>query len=174
LAPPTLRLEDDARDAMLEFGREIEVLQRENQEFASIRPFASKAVEQTMRISGVMTLFDNPVAGSIDKETAERAVTLVRYHLSEALRIAEKTPVHELFVKAEVVRNWISSHWYEPFISRADVQQFGPGPVRDSKLLKQIFKVLVEYEVLRPCSEPKEINGKKRREAYELVQQSGN
>ena len=50
--------------------------------------------------------------------------------------------------------DWLNSKWMEPFISLRALYQFGPNPIRTSKVAKQVAKTLEEHGWLSRVKQP--------------------
>ena len=84
-----LNLSNEARAALIDFSDDVERRQLKGKDYEAITGTASKSAEQAARIAGVLTLWQNLDAISIDLLEMEQAITLARYYLDEAKRLVE-------------------------------------------------------------------------------------
>jgi hypothetical protein len=129
LQPRDLTLTADAKKAWVEVHDAIEADMSDGGEFASVRAWAAKAPAQTLRIAGVLTLFDDSDAGVIHAETIDRAAMIVLFALGEAVRIVGTASVPPQIRNAEALLTWCHAEKKSLLHSRAALQ-FGPGRIR--------------------------------------------
>lgn len=89
--PQVLVPTDAAIEVLKAFYMEIEPKQKAGAELSSIRDFASKVVEHSVRIAAVLKAFEGSDGLSIDAETMERAIKIGRFYLANQARTTEKT-----------------------------------------------------------------------------------
>lgn len=95
LEPKIISLDEKAKQRWIEFHDETEKKMNEDSEFYPIKPFASKASEQVLRIAAIFAFSESAFKSEIDPRISlhqiERAITLIIYYLDEALRILGKS-----------------------------------------------------------------------------------
>ena len=113
LEPRLLPLSEDAQNDLRSFYNSVELQQRENEVFAGIRGFASKAPEQAARIAAIMTIYDDLHAVEVPKANMDNAVGLMRWYLEEMRRITAGHIVPDEIRLAEELRIWLVGSWRE-------------------------------------------------------------
>ncbi|MFZ5635572.1 MAG: DUF3987 domain-containing protein [Pseudomonadota bacterium] len=127
LTPRTLVLVPDAKAYWIEVANSIERDMRGD--FQGIRPWASKAGAQILRIAGVLSLVDDNRADVIPLEKVERATSLMQHYLHEAARINGTAIVPRRIEDAEALIQWCR-RTRRSWLYSADVLRFGPGAIR--------------------------------------------
>lgn len=167
---PILQLDPKARDLWISFYNEIE--QALPERYATIQGFASKAPEHAIRLAAALTLFTSPKESGIPCAAMETGIDLVRFYLSEHLRLEVGRP-DELDEATQLMMNWIRDKWGEPIISMADITRSGPPPIRKRKDAISAIEVAVETGHLRPLSGSHQVKGVTRRQCFEVVSDQG-
>jgi transcriptional regulator with XRE-family HTH domain len=83
---PTLTFSTAAKNTWIQFFNHVESGLTKDSFWFSIKDFASKAAENTARLSALFHLFEGK-EGSIDSEDVERAAEIMRWHLFETRRL---------------------------------------------------------------------------------------
>ena len=127
LQPRVLTLAPDAMAYWVEVKNAIEAAMLGD--YAGIHAWASKGGSQVARIAGVLTVAENPDAGTIHRDAIERATTLCLYHLDEAARIIGTSRVPPKVKHAELLRAWC---WEteRPLLYSRDALRNGPNAIR--------------------------------------------
>lgn len=167
LDPPVIRLADDARVLLQSFYLEVEKAQGPGRDLSDVRPFASKAAEHAARLSGVMTLIEDPNARDVSGETMADAITLVTFYVAEARRLANGATISAETAETERLRRWLLENWAEPNISASDAAQ--RGPFKETSRAKKALKTLESFGWVIPIEGGGEVLGKHRREAWRIV-----
>lgn len=123
--------------------------------------------EHAARIAGVLALVEDLHRRSIPKRSMEAGIALCEFYLTEALRLFEAGACDPDLVLAEKLLSWALAQG--EYIHLAQVYQFGPNALRDAKTARRIAGILQDHGWLR-SAEGKEIDGMKRREAWQVVQ----
>lgn len=146
LAPPALPLESDALAAWIATHDAIEAELGKGGDLQEIKPTAAKAGETVLRIAGVLAVIEE--AGAITRPIIERAATLVRWYLAEALRLTNPTKADPRLVNAQRLFDWMRANGWEHFEART-LQREGPRFARKSAAQRdQLLAVLVEHHHL--------------------------
>lgn len=169
LAPRDLPLSPEAKAMLIEFYNHTETEQGPGGTFADIRGFASKAAEQAARIAGVMTLWEDLDAEEVPGSAMANAVELVRYYLSEALRLCGEPEVTLELSRAVKLRDWLRDEWSYSDIAQPEVLKRGPKCVRDVKTAARTLDILCEYGWLERLEPGTVIRGEKRKRAWRIV-----
>jgi hypothetical protein len=105
----SLRLSEESLEVYIEFCNEVERELGVGGIYQPIKAFAAKIAEQSLRISGVFTLFENSCAEFIDEETYEKGVTISRWYLQEVVRISKNDVVEDVSRHQQEVLNILKS-----------------------------------------------------------------
>jgi hypothetical protein len=171
LDPRLLPLSALAREALIAFANSVEVAQRRGGSLDSIRGFSSKAAEQVARIAGVLTIYEDTEAGCVDLPAIEKAIVLMTWYLNEAKRLLDSGKVPEDLLHAERLRTWLDDHWGDEPIDVRSVVRRGPGSIRDTQRVRQLFKILEEHGWLVPLAGGRLIEGKPVGQSWRIIRQ---
>jgi hypothetical protein len=151
LSPKNLSLDSQAKEVWKEFHDELDRGMRKDGPYRAIRRSANKAAEQALRIAAVLTLFDNADATVIVLETLERAITLTRFYLDEAIRIMELSCIDQDLELAQKVEEWMKKKTTETgadkIFSLQEIYQCGPREVRSKKAALNIMQILADHGI---------------------------
>ena len=143
LLPRRLRWGDSA-SLILDEATRVELAQREGGEYFNERPFAAKAAEHACRIAGVLTLVSNPMLHVVPVDAMAGAITLVRFYLSEQLRLSAASSADVSLGHARLVLEWIRTKGLTEF-SKRDVMWKGPHAIREATQATVALDRLVEF-----------------------------
>jgi len=129
LEPRSLTLSPGAKSRWMSIHNAIEGDMKEDGDYSSVRPWASKAPAQCLRIAAVLTLISNSDAGVINTEAIDQAASLVMFSLSEAVRIVGTSAIPIEIRHAEALLAWCHGSGRTLLYSTAALQ-FGPGAIR--------------------------------------------
>lgn len=166
LAPRKIRLSKKAIVVFIEFHDEIEALLADGKKYHPIREFAAKAAEHAVRLAATISLFHNRGVEEITAPRMRDGVTLARFYLHEALRIAVAEGDPDL-VLAEKSLAWLQRRG-EVVVGLSEMYRFGPPDLRQAARARKIAGILVEHGYLAPIEGGAEIRGKVC-EAYRLI-----
>lgn len=170
LEPRILTLSPEAKAALIEYADDVERKQSKGSKYEAITGTASKSAEQAARLAGVLTVFSDITASQVAAETMNSAIRLARYYLDEACRLVEVAISSTEMQTADKLLKWISqNHGVQPFLF-SDVLQNGPNNIRDSKRIKSLFAILIEYGWLIKLPNSTIVEGKPRNTAYRLAE----
>ncbi len=170
LEPRPLKLRPDAKAKWIRFHDHIESLCGDGRELASIRGLAAKAAEHCLRLAGVLATVEAARTDEIQLHHIEAAILLIEHYLSEALRLFEASGDNPDLRLAEKLLTWLSSRSSQSsrlFYPRQIYQQ-GPRPIRDKATALRILRLLHDHGWIRTITNPIEIDGALRRNAWEL------
>ncbi len=166
LKPLALDMDGDAYNAWAKFSEYVEKEQRPDGRYSEIKPFASKAAEQALRLAGVFTVIEKPGGTNrIDGETMARAVTLMRFYADEHLRLIEQASANPQLTSAAIMIEWIKAN-RDLFVYKNDLHRNGPNALR--KDVAEVLKTLCDYGHIQPVK-PRMINGSMRQNCYEVM-----
>jgi hypothetical protein len=163
----------EARECWIRFANHVEAQIGQNGDLAPVRPFANKLAQHAARLGAVLALVDDLKAPDLSRAYLERGIVLAEHYAAEALRLAQVGAVDRDLALAEEVLGWLLSSWKEPFISLPDIYQLGPVKVRDAKTARPVVAILEEHGWLLRQEGGAENNGQRRREAWQIVRDSG-
>ena len=133
LAPAMLTLSPEAKAAWVSFHDAIESMLSTGGELYDVRDVASKTADNAARLAALFHTFTGSI-GPIDLDAMEAAASVTAWHLSEARRF-----LGELAMPAELANPARLEKWLIEYCKREntdkvptrEVQQFGPGGLRD-------------------------------------------
>lgn len=171
LNPWRLYLSEDARARLVGYYDETEQAQAAGGPLEMIRGHASKTAEQAARIAGVLTLWMDLGRREVSPEAMGCGIALARYYLSEARRLAGAALVSDAVGKAEALRVWmLSPSWGKSWLTVTDTLQRGPNRLREAPEARKAIEMLLEAGWLIPHPKGTELDGKRRRESWRIVQ----
>nr|WP_166652723.1 DUF3987 domain-containing protein [Pelagimonas phthalicica] len=127
---------------LIQYYNSVEENQAEGREFQKIRGFASKAAEQTLRLAGILQLFEDESAQTLSLAHLTCAIELMDWYLSESKRLFEATSVPEPLQKAEKLRRWLFEKWTECFVDIRSIVRFGPNFTRNASSARELVQML--------------------------------
>lgn len=140
LNPPVLRLSAGAFAVWREYHDAIERELKPHGEYAAVCDFAAKSAENAARIAGCIHVFEG-AQGAIRHETMQRATTLARWYLREALRVLDVLDEPKAWADARLLDAWLAVAGDSPV---RDALRLGPGPLRDKTRRNAAIEVLIE------------------------------
>ena len=161
LDPPKLRLTPAAAVEWRAYADKVERGLAGDRLPGGVRGLHNKAAELVLRVAGVLTLADEPMAQEISPEVLRRAIVLTTYYLSEAARLYEAASVTEETGNAMKLLQWLVSR-PEDDISVRDIVTFGPACLRETAAVEQSLSILVKHgwcriETAKPLGRDKRI-----------------
>ncbi len=148
LKPKSLALEAHAKSRWIEFHDNTDRKMTEDGEYYPIKPFASKAAEQVLRISALFafteSLLERGGEIKINLQHVNRAITLIEYYLAEALRILGKSSGDPFINLAILTLDWIKRNRFNQTFPLADIYQRGPSQIRNATTAKKVMRILTE------------------------------
>lgn len=137
----TLTLDVDAKKAWKDIYDAIEHDMSDTCPWAMVRPWASKASAQVLRIAAVFSLFENPETGVIKIDAINRAGLLVSHCLAEAVRIVGTNSVPPYIRHAEQLLEWCHSTGKE-YLYSSEALNSGPNVIRTQDAFKKAISEL--------------------------------
>jgi hypothetical protein len=169
LTPNRLPLSAGARELLWRFYEAVEAAQATGRTMEHVRAYGSKAAEQAARIAGVLTLWADLDAPEMTPQAMGWGITLAKFYLEEARRLAEAGLVSEDTAKAERLRKWLLESWPDNEVLPSDVLKHGPNALRERSKLSGPLGALVRAGWLVALPEGAEVRGVSRKEAYRIV-----
>ena len=142
LTPRPLGLSPGARVLWIAFHDAIERDMSGDGRFAELQDVGSKGAEQAARIAGVLAMVDDPRADVISDDAMARGCALMRWHLAEAVRLADEYLIPQDVADAQAILNWVHARGLR-IIDAATLQKSGPGPVRRKERFDPAIKALI-------------------------------
>ncbi len=139
---PILYFSDQAKAIWVSFFNEIE--SNLSDKWSCIKDFASKAAENTARLSALLHLFSGK-EGQISCEETEQAIEIIRWHLCETRRIFFSKPRSSQHVDAIKLLEWISEKGFTSTTPRF-IQQY--SPIREKHRRDKAIQMLIDHHYL--------------------------
>ena len=146
LTPAMLQLSPEAKAHWVAFHNAIESKLSTGGELYDVRDVASKTADNAARLAALFHTFTGSV-GPIDVEAMESGGQIAAWHLSEARRF-----LGELAMPLELANPARLESWMLDYCKRENtdsvptrqIQQFGPGGLRDKAVFLEAIKELAE------------------------------
>jgi len=133
-----------------------------------VQATALKMAENAARIAAILTLFEDPQASTIDKETMVTACMIGAFSLKEALRLVGHQALDPETKAVDELAQWLMK-WPHPLISPTHIQQKAPRHLRGSaKTTRKRIDALLAAGILELVG-PAEVDGKRFKEVYKIV-----
>jgi hypothetical protein len=139
---PTLHFSSRAKSAWVSFFNEIET--ELSDKWSSIKDFASKAAENTARLSALLHLFAGK-EGQISHEEMEQAIEIISWHLSETRRIFYSRPKSNQHADTIKLLGWIVEKAFATTTPRF-LQQY--SPIREKQRRDKAIQMLIDHHYL--------------------------
>ena len=170
LEPRPLTLDEQAKRVWIAIHDSIERDMGPRGALATVKPWASKAAEQILRVAGVLAVIEG--AGRVTAALVERAELIVRWHLSEIVRLQGTATTPREVLAAETVLEWCWEHNLDT-VHTSLLLRNGPPCVRQSEGVRQVFKVLEEHRWAERVEGGQFIDGAHRRKVWRVRERSG-
>jgi hypothetical protein len=152
-------------------------IEKELKPTGKLRPvigLANKIPEHAARLAGVLALFENIEAAELDETALGRGITLAKWYLGEALRMAEAGHVSDEVRLGETLLTWLRESWPHKtddggrLVSPPDVYGHGPNSIREKSVAQRALGVLLDHGWLVKLEGSHKVNGIPRREVYAM------
>lgn len=151
LEPIMLSLMPEAEEMWITAHDAIEEQLRTGGCLQDVKDVASKAADNIARIAGLLQLLERGVSG-IEPWAMKAAVEIVGWHLMESRRFFGELALPTELSLAARLDGWLIDRCKRgktDSIARSDVQQFGPGCLREKKNLDIAAGELIEHRRIR-------------------------
>lgn len=171
LCPKELSLDEKGYQMWISFHDEVEVKMLPQGEYFPIKPFGAKAAENTLRIAGILFGFEHQPKLKDSNATVpcfymENAIEIMRFYLSEALRIQGTCQIDHNLLEAKKLLDWIREKKLKRFPTHL-IYQNGPNSIRESARAKTLLNILAKNKwISGPIEE--EWEGKNCKEIWTL------
>ena len=164
-----LSLSETARQLYIRLHNATMEAMAPGQPLETVRPFASKLTENTVRLAGILTLLADPDAIEIEASTLADAATLARYYADEAVRLTDAAATDPAMKRADTLRRWLLSRPGD-LIGLATVYQLGqPKSLRTAKAARDAMAILAAHGWAVAMPDGATIDGKRHKEAWRIV-----
>jgi putative DNA primase/helicase len=146
LSPAMLTLAPDAKAAWVEFHNAIESELSSGRELYDVRDVASKTADNAARLAALFHTFTGNI-GPIDIEAMESAARLALWHLIDGKRFLSELAMPAELVNPARLETWMLDYCRREHTDKVptrEVQQFGPGGLRDKATYTEAIKELAE------------------------------
>ncbi|KZZ10484.1 hypothetical protein A3752_06745 [Oleiphilus sp. HI0081] len=171
---PTLSLSASAKKYWIDVYNRIEAKLGKGGHFSDVKPTASKAAENILRIAGILCLVDDLDSSEIQLNHVKNATMLVHYYLNEVKRLTEESESELLLERAQALLDWLQDKRFPEGITRRQISKSGPRPCKvrgNAKNTQKLLDILVKYGWLETLPEGTVVNGAVPKIAYQLVEQ---
>jgi hypothetical protein len=144
LTPPALDLSEGAKAAWVAFHDRIEAAMARDAELEYLRDIAGKAAENALRIAAVLTVIESPGSSIIKPEEMAAGCELMTWYVSEALRLSGMHRQPPAIRAAIKLHEWLKAK-HKTEVTRSEVMQFGPAPVRQKAEADAALATLEEH-----------------------------
>jgi hypothetical protein len=151
-----------------EFNEDIERRMAPGEDLDILKAFANKFPELCARIAGVLTLIDNLEASEVGEKQLSSAIQLMKFYGHEIARIYCMGTVGDHLKQAQTLLDWIRSKELIE-IYPVLVYQNGPSLFRTKGRALVALRTLENHGCLIPLEEGTEVDGKARKEAWQVV-----
>ncbi|HEV7736673.1 MAG TPA: DUF3987 domain-containing protein, partial [Chlamydiales bacterium] len=153
LQPRNLFLSVEAKKLWIAFHDKNETEIGKGKPYYSIRRFASKAPEHVLRLSGSLTLLENPCRTEIGIEYIQRGILLMDYYLSERLRIHGFASLNPELVCAFSLLKWLWKQGHDR-VGLSTIYQLSPASLglRTAENSRSIMSILSSHGWAIPTS----------------------
>jgi len=171
LEPAVLQLSPEAKTYWVLFHDDIESELSTGRELFDVRDVASKTADNAARLAALFHVFEGEV-GPIGIEAMESGAVIAAWHLSEARRFLGELAMPTDLANAARLESWMLDYCKQAetdTVPTRQIQQFGPGGLRDKVRIVEAVKELTELGRARQVHDGKkrviQINPKLLKEA---------
>jgi len=108
----SIEYDDDALELLRDFAKDIEIRSKPGGSLHDINNFASKATDHVCEMAALFHTFTEQ-QGKLTRDTLDRAITIVSWHLIEASReFGTPPPVPQLIYDAEDLYAWMNRSYF--------------------------------------------------------------
>lgn len=166
LKPRQLSLSPEAKQLYIGFHNHMSNMSKPDNELHVIRAFTAKAAEHSMRLAGLLALADDLQTGDIGKPFIQAGIELTQFYITEMLRLHEMARDKPDLLLAEKVLAWARGRNYQ--FSLESLYQHGPRAVRNKADASRVLRVLHDHGLARPLPSGTKVDGKPRRNSWEV------
>ncbi len=168
LAPPAMPLSGPARALWVRFHDAVECDLRLSGELHAIRAFGAKMAEHAGRLAAVLTVYADPDAMEVNAEAMACGIALAQHYAAEMLRLQGAGSVApDLRLAARLLAWWQGRG--NPRCYLAEIYQRGLNAIGDAATARRLVALLEEHGWVMRLTPGTELDGKSRKDAWELV-----
>lgn len=171
LAPPALKMTDEARRRWIRFQDYIESQLGSDGSLTHIKTRVNKMPEISARLAATLALFEDIDVGHISDEHMHRGTTLAQHYVMEAQRLASVSRVSGELRDAQAVLSWMHRDWDGDLISLPDLYQRGPAKISTQATALKCVTILEAHGWLERIPRGAVVNGARRRDAWRIVRE---
>jgi hypothetical protein len=172
LNPQVLTLSEEAAALWVAFYQYVEGLLGDGKPLDDVVGLANKAPEHATRLAGTRAYFNEGIS-ILSGEHMQAGIDLVRYYLTEAIRIRHAATIDTDLELSKKLLAWLRHGWEEPdgLISLPDIYQQCPHHgLRTKDIAARIVKILEGHGWLVHVL-PTKVNGTRRRDVWQIVKE---
>lgn len=158
LSPAMLTFTVEAKAEWVAFHNRIERDLPSGERLHDIRDVASKIADNAARMAALFHAFDGPVGGSVGVDSFRSAARIAEWHLNEARRFFGELSLPAGLADAARLESWLIDRCRKKGSSEVptkEVQQFGPGTLREKTKIDAAVTELEELGRARRITEGK-------------------
>lgn len=159
LSPMVLSLTSEAKAAWVEFHDSIEVQLRVGGELQDVRDVASKIADNAVRLAALFHMMcSNCSSSSIEVDHIVSGCRIAAWHLNESRRFFGELSVPPEMSAVARLEAWLINECRQKRTNRVpirQVQQRGPGSLRDRTILDAALRDLLDHGRVRLIEEGK-------------------
>lgn len=159
ISASTLSHSDEAGAALTAFYNRVEIAQRPGGVFEQIEGFASKIAEQACRISGILTVYEDPESDEVDIYAMKNGIEFCEWYLQEMRRLRECGLVSSDLREAEKLRKWLNTKRAEAVVTPRDIARNGPQPAYSAEYARVLMSILEEHNCVEAMPRNSVIDG---------------
>lgn len=155
LTPVMLQLSPAGKAVWVNYHDEIEGMLPNGGELYEVRDVASKIADNVARLAALFHVFEGH-AGSIDADTMENATRIGSWHMNEARRFLGELAMPEDLVNPMRLEAYLVDYCRRnrtDRISTREIQQYGPGAMRNKQTAQAAVAELEEMGRARTLTE---------------------
>jgi len=169
LYPLDLPLDKEAKQLAITASNQFETSMQNGNDLSELKDRTAKAMENACRIAGVMAVIEGGMGTrSITGEHLERGLILIRWYLSEALRIRSAAIIPQAVSDAELLSRWLQDRNMTEFRT-TPVLTHGPSQLRNKSRLMAAIAELVNHGYLAVNEPGSIVDGVKARSSWRVL-----
>lgn len=155
----TLKFDEAAQDAWIMEHDHIESELGLSGRYSEIKDIASKAADNISRIAALFQIYESGTKKDISLDNLQSAISLVKWHLDEALRFILKSHFSQT-TDTNKLDKWLIDYCLKKNVNNlkiSDLQKCGPNSLRRADKLEPILEELAMKQRIKIDSEGKKL-----------------
>jgi hypothetical protein len=169
LQPRKLPLSDAAKALWIEYVNTVEMAMGPMGAYEPIKGLANKLPEHAARLAAIIAAYEDLGVLELSSAHIQAGISLAEFYAGEALRLFSVGHFDQDLQTAQTLLDWLQASWHENRISLPDIYQGGPNAIRDLHSAMKVVRILEDHGWLKPIEGNVRINGKVRKQAWEIV-----